>query len=217
MWSLSVELQFYILAPLLLALLGRLPSVEWRLAMLGSLVVVSCCSQTLSAGNFEHMALVNRIWQFALGFIAFELSQMTHIRCHPTPLVSTIASVKSISALPSPSFHSTNWKCHDVVDRGLYYGLPLLIVVGVCVPLYSWTVGMLLKASHIQGDRVLLLGLVVVLLARGKKHAALSSTTLGTFVGDTSYSIYLCHWPLFVLARYMKWTSIFTLTRKLGR
>ena len=161
------------------------------------------------------MALVNRVWQFALGFFAYELRQddernkCVRSSCYPRLsgvdpfLLTATAKLSPSIAVAQPSPHSKtgeNRRLAYAVEQLAYYALPALIAAGVCIPLYSASLGTLL-GRQIQLDRLFLLALVVVLLARRGPHAALSSSA-ACFLGDASYSIYLVHWPIFVWARY---------------
>ncbi|KAI6234267.1 Acyltransferase [Aphelenchoides fujianensis] len=73
-WSLCAEIQWYILAPLFFSIL-ELYSRSARLLILSLISALSFAVQWNSSGNFEHMALVNRLWQFLLGIVAFEQQQ----------------------------------------------------------------------------------------------------------------------------------------------
>ena len=193
------------------------------MSALFSLVAASCVSQTFSYGNFEHMALINRVWQFALGFIAYELRQIgekssvySRLGDVDPLLPSTDAKSEKTDAQVETSTHPAiieNRRFAYAAEQLAYYALPALIAAGVCIPLYSASFGSLL-GRHIQLDRLFLLALVVGLLARRGPHAALSSTT-ACFLGDASYSIYLVHWPIYVVSKYLAFVYSFSYFRKL--
>ncbi|KAI6174815.1 hypothetical protein M3Y97_00963400 [Aphelenchoides bicaudatus] len=74
LWSLSVELQFYLIAPFLIVFLNQLlPFV--KPFVVGWLALASFLYQWNATKNTEHMALCSRIWQFMFGFLAYYLSK----------------------------------------------------------------------------------------------------------------------------------------------
>ena len=170
------------------------------------------------------MALINRVWQFALGFVAYELRRCRD-KCGSSaysglgdvdPLLpptdaKSAQKIAPLSLSPHPTI-AKNRRLEFAVEQLAYYALPALITAGVCIPLYSASLGTLL-GGHIQLDRLFLLALVVVLLARGGPHAMLSSS-VACFLGDASYSIYLVHWPIFTISKYLFFARIFAFSRK---
>ncbi|KAI6174810.1 TPT domain-containing protein [Aphelenchoides bicaudatus] len=75
LWSLSVELQFYLIAPFLIVFLNQLlPFV--KPFVVGWLALASFLYQWNATKNTEHMALCSRIWQFMFGFLAYYLSKV---------------------------------------------------------------------------------------------------------------------------------------------
>ncbi|KAI6220888.1 hypothetical protein M3Y99_01585000 [Aphelenchoides fujianensis] len=72
-WSLSAEVQFYLLVPLVFFLFDRLDRRNGRtkFGALGTISIVSFLLQVLADREAGHMALQCRLWQFFAGFFAF--------------------------------------------------------------------------------------------------------------------------------------------------
>lgn len=63
LWSLSVEVQFYLFVPLLIYLTQKI-STQRRIFFVSSIALISFLIQITSSHDFEHMALLSRVWQF---------------------------------------------------------------------------------------------------------------------------------------------------------
>ena len=76
-WSLCVEMQFYAIAPLPIAIAmrgigGGGCRPRSRFALFGALAAFSFSAQTFAhSTDAQHMLLTSRLWQFYVGFIAF--------------------------------------------------------------------------------------------------------------------------------------------------
>ncbi|KAI6190372.1 Acyl-transf-3 domain-containing protein [Aphelenchoides bicaudatus] len=71
-WSLSCEIQFYIIFPLFFICILVLNYLHFALkfGFIVAVIVYSFISQTLNGGDSGHMQLHNRLWQFFFGFLA---------------------------------------------------------------------------------------------------------------------------------------------------
>ncbi|KAI6185716.1 Acyltransferase [Aphelenchoides besseyi] len=85
-WSIAVEMQYYLCVPPLFALIKQLNRLHWTLSrfLVLAMIAVSGCFQMIGTENSEdkHMLLISRLWQFAVGYFAFDLRSW-HTRQSP--------------------------------------------------------------------------------------------------------------------------------------
>lgn len=190
LWSLGVEEQFYLVFPLLIAVVSRIASKNHlrRVLLIGSFLVITLSfvfSLFLSYGfrllplpeRFAFYSPVTRAWQLGAGVVIG--------LCPVSPVTS-----KAKTRL---------WTLGAVI------GLGLIVISGVYLNQYTSYPGL------VGGLPVLGAGLIL--------FGALKSEQLGTmkfgilsYLGDMSYSLYLVHWPLLViLQRAFSDTAIISL------
>lgn len=174
-WSLSVEEQFYVLWPVLIAVLGlvgRRRPLLWRAS---GLVVVTAASFVASvvltsadpAGAY--FVTHTRIWELGLG------------------------SLLAVAA-------HRGWRMRAALPRAVAGWLGLAMVATATV-LFS-------GATDFPGYAALLptVGAVLVIAAAGDdvpgSPRLLLSRRPAQVLGDISYSVYLWHWPVVVIAPY---------------
>jgi peptidoglycan/LPS O-acetylase OafA/YrhL len=75
LWSLAVEIQFYLIVPFLMLVLSFV-HINVRILTVALIASISFWIQFNLTGNKEHMSLHGRIWQFMFGFIAFYINQI---------------------------------------------------------------------------------------------------------------------------------------------
>ena len=179
-WTLGVEEQFYLIAPLLLygwvRLRGRPgrrnPAVTAMIAL--ALASLAACFRASShyGAEFVFYALIFRFWELAAGVLWFQWAAQ---RRGPLPRFST----------------SLSWSAWLAVALT---GVTLALSRAEAFP-WPWALGAVAGALLLIGDpRVPPNDHVRRLLAR----------PIMVWIGQRSYSLYLWHWPVFVLFR---WTA----------
>lgn len=168
-WSLSIEVQFYIILPLVLAPLRHFrrntsSSSLWLLFLgFGSFILMLFMRRGDPAAAFY--LLPARIWEFMAGGLAWSLSQGA--RQHGKGLLS----------------------------KSVFWGMVaiLLLCVSDLVPLDS--------GSWPNWGTLLVVGATATAIMVGPGLKVIGSPFL-KFLAQRSYSLYLWHWPLLVLANY---------------
>lgn len=88
-WSLGVEVQFYLLFPFILLLLGKLPGKRSRLYGVVALAVLSLLSNFIIHNRtFNFFSVSSRFYEFAFGAIAFYIGQVVTQRGPWIPLLT---------------------------------------------------------------------------------------------------------------------------------
>ncbi|KAI6177849.1 hypothetical protein M3Y97_00952100 [Aphelenchoides bicaudatus] len=178
LWSLSVELQFYLIAPFLIMFLGELLQ-SVRPFVVGWLAFASFLYQLNATKNIEHMALCSRIWQFMFGFLAYYLSK------------AFVANQKT-----NESEDSISVIRHKLTDFSLNYGATILFIILVNIDITG------VKAYN----RLLLLFCTIVCISYPNSNILLTNKLI-VWLGDISYSVYLIHWFVFEAYRYSYFKS----------
>ena len=174
-WSLSIEWQFYLVLPLLLAAAWRLlpaankPLQVLVLLLLSMLLSMAwCCHLAQKDAGAAFFSLGARAWELQAGAVVAVLHRL------------------GATALP--------------VGNGRVRAA--LVVLGWSMVLASAVAG--LSAQHWPGPWTLLPVLGCALVVWGGPLAALRGVTDNRLVqrlGDWSYSIYLWHWPVWVFVQ----------------
>jgi peptidoglycan/LPS O-acetylase OafA/YrhL len=172
-WSLGVEEQFYLVIPLLIALLARLRP---RL-VLPSIVIVCALSLLLAAHDVRlapaqaFYQLADRAWELGIGvaLAVFELDRriLRLVALQLSPALTNLAAFVGLALIFAPLFLFTS--------RSPFPGLAALPSV------FGTAILIALPASFINRRLLALAPLV--------------------FIGRVSYSWYLWHWPLLSFLR----------------
>lgn len=179
-WSLGVEEQFYLIAPLFLfAALATHANSRRRLvgvagiALLAVASLLACYYFGFTRGSrFVFYQLAFRFWELAAGVLLYLLG----------------TRIGTLEGRAARLCRASGW-------IGL---LLVLLAMGLPKPAaYPW-----LRATVAVAGTLLLIGLPAM-ERRDALHPLLTSRA-AMWVGHRSYALYLWHWPVFVLAR---WTT----------
>ncbi len=181
-WSLGVEEQFYLVVPILLFGWFSLRSRGSRRAMIFAALIVALAIASLAFARWAQThaplhafySLASRFWELAVGVLLF---LFTHTR--------------------NPQAHAQ--KSVAVANITGFVGVGLLIASYVYTPIaqFPWPYAVLAVAAS-----ALLIGVTGADPPRDIVRDILASRVL-VAIGLRSYSLYLWHWPVFVL---MRWT-----------
>ena len=176
-WSLGVEEQFYLVFPLLFLawILGR-RRFSVGLFCGGVALSLVCALWLAKANQISAFYLIwSRFWELGAGVLLFQLMSM---RGH------------SFDTDSPPSVHANRWALASllVLAGGLWLATPGAAPMPSSILSVVGTLGVL---GFVHGRPT---GMVRGML----------SLAVVRFIGRISYSLYLWHWPVFVLAR---WTT----------
>lgn len=171
-WTLAVEMQFYVLYPLLLLALRKVylyKFLQFRFIYVGLTLLsfLLCMYWLKTKADYAFYLMPARGWEFMLGGLAF--LYMKEIR----------------GAL-------------NRVSSGLLYGLLMLLICSI-----SWSSG---KYPWPSVFALLPTLATALILALAKELAWFRNRGI-QFFGNISYSLYLWHWPVYVL--YRKYEFVF--------
>lgn len=192
-WSLSLEEQFYVFWPVLLAslaLIARRTSPRWRISLLaGGMMVVFTASLTWSAVSINRAPIVayfstfTHAWEFAGG---------------------------GLLALGMTVLRRSRWSEMERV-RAIFSWLGLGMVVFSALTFSG-------KSSFPGWIALLPVGGALLVIAAGVSTSRIQSplplkSRPVQFIGSASYSIYLWHWPLIVTVPYVTGNALGTATK----
>ncbi|CAJ0605656.1 unnamed protein product [Cylicocyclus nassatus] len=180
-WSLCVEMQWYLLVPLLFCLQSLLLSRK-TLFYLG----IALASMVFYFSVDKDIAFYNvfaRVWQFCAGIMAF-------IWQHD----SNEANTKS----ERPAYNDGQLRGggYCTTSRLMRYVSWAAFILAVPI-LFYWT----RLAKDIARMEVTVMTAALILAGKRYQIAALIKPGM-VFVGEISYALYLIHWPVFIVMKY---------------
>lgn len=175
-WSLAVEEQFYLVFPFMF--LAWLSGGKGRVLSIGLFTVAAVASmifagwQSTVSPTEAYFLTPSRFWELAAGVLLFQLTQQK-------PVIETES--------PAPWRGVVGALSLVVLLCGLAFSSPAHFPFPGALPAVAGTMGVIYCLHRYQHLRRL--------------HALLGNAPL-VYVGRISYSLYLWHWPVFVLFRW---------------
>uniref|UniRef100_A0A7E4W306 Acyltransferase n=1 Tax=Panagrellus redivivus TaxID=6233 RepID=A0A7E4W306_PANRE len=191
-WSLGVEMQYYVFAPLILWVVAKFPLPLLLISLISAISWGSQCLITDKAVSFGFVGC--RLWQFMIGTAAFYITRP------PDNGYTLLVDAESQSETPQDA--NSVWK-------RLWYTLTVFsLSLLVFLPFISRPI---VKDTAIASRLIasLLTGIMITFGAEAITISPIPSPILKAlhYVGDISYSVYLVHWPLVIMSKYL---DIFT-------
>ncbi|CAB3406798.1 unnamed protein product [Caenorhabditis bovis] len=194
-WSLSVEMQFYVHAPLLLLVASKCH--DYRILYASTVFIASLAYHLLADSDTSFNSVFCRIWQFVAGSFAFNISEY----------------FKELDVNPKNEFLLLDQDDHDDDDLDIEQASPKLR--GPSLPrlpfqtaLYISLILLLILSffpeelpSKILRITCTLLTAVIITAGTLVDQNPLNNRHL-VYFGDISYALYLVHWPLYVYVKF---------------
>ncbi|CAO4373403.1 unnamed protein product [Caenorhabditis nigoni] len=184
-WSLSVEVQFYLLVPFIF-LIGRLFKSPFREIYYSVIAISSFIFHVISPTSVAFNSVFARIWQFSIGMMAYFI----------------VDNRKDNTILYEPeTMHSQAKQSSEENEvarkpEGLGKILWLKNII-----LISSVVIMLTPIELTSlGTRALITIFTGLLILFDVKNLLLNSRLL-IYIGDISYALYLIHWPIYAYVK----------------
>uniref|UniRef100_A0A8R1HZ43 Acyl_transf_3 domain-containing protein n=1 Tax=Caenorhabditis japonica TaxID=281687 RepID=A0A8R1HZ43_CAEJA len=182
-WSLSVEVQFYAIVPVIF-LIGSAMKGEWRIGFYGCLCAISSIYHFSSSPDFAFNSTLARIWQFLIGMITYFqfVSGSNNDGYSPIVTIEDGGEIRDEAVKNVPTSLENFTKYFFLAPMVCIAFCPIELSPNCLRPIFTVFTGIIMFLSI--DDKVL-----------GHKFL--------TYLGDISYSLYLVHWPIVAYAKMM--------------
>ena len=190
-WSLSVEIQYYLIAPFLIY---RIYVSEHPLT--GTVIVgwVSLAFQILTQ-EFETISfgfVFSRVWQFMIGSFVFYLEQQSKLTQDPLEDEAQLVESGELR-------DQRKYSCKTSLG---YHTIRILIMISLFAITFMPTLSTnFFYTILVRVTATLLTGIAMY---AGWDHEPNFFSNICVYFGDISYSVYLIHWPVIILAKYVQ-------------
>ncbi|GMS86425.1 hypothetical protein PENTCL1PPCAC_8600, partial [Pristionchus entomophagus] len=206
-WSLGVEIQYYLVAPFIYALVRQVKTRTVRIVSYAGLSTVSFFFYLSADGAARFNSPLCRCWQFLLGSIAAEMAGGSYS-------AKNKATEKKYALLNDTERDNDKEALLEqppdveVVNSVMAYSKPVSQSLRTCLVVI---LVVYLASPFPFGERIGAIGvslIVACLLASSdyEYHFMLSNRYLA-YLGDISYALYLVHWPVIVFFGYKMETT----------
>lgn len=207
-------MQFYLFAPLLIAILvsmRRRPTAAAFLAIMSISYSLQALAAQLQLPNFAFYFPLCRLWEFTAGIAAHLASipsRATHMKlaesneivsCERDSLVETGVETKKFAADIESSQRSSSLK---PLTPSIYVLFTLTMPVMMFAPTASMVRPQILRL----GTCVATASLIYIgdgVNSNEQQQPLRMAVQLLAYLGDMSYALYLVHWPVILFAKYM--------------
>ncbi|CAO4377400.1 unnamed protein product [Caenorhabditis nigoni] len=171
LWSLSVEIQFYLLVPFIFLGLQYLKNDYQRFVAVSLITLFGYIAYAMAMDKFAFNFMPLRLWQFSAGFMAVFWNRM---RVNTSP---TEKEKQSIHIIRYSNSHA------DIFTLSLS-------VLGLCL---------LPNQNNVLILRPLITMCTAFIIASETNNYQILSSKLLGYIGDISYVLYLVHWPIIAI------------------
>ncbi|EYB96088.1 hypothetical protein Y032_0154g3026 [Ancylostoma ceylanicum] len=179
-WSLSVEMQWYFLVPLIF--LSQRLITNWRKSFFTVIALLSIVFYSRVDDMTAFYSVYARIWQFCFGIIAYLAQE------------NQAPSQVHLEERTMDGYEPAQSRKSGDVCYGLLVATVILLFLTFLVFCFSWSP---FSKSLL---RIIITILSAIMIFIGSRHQTiLLANHIFAYVGDISYALYLVHWPIFVI------------------
>ncbi|EFP01724.1 hypothetical protein CRE_23545 [Caenorhabditis remanei] len=182
-WSLSVEIQFYLIIPLIY-LIGSKFSVKIKYLFYISIACISYTFSAISTPTVSFNSVFARIWQFLTGFLIYMLSNpLCQYKIIPQ---NDENDEKECQKLLENKNIQNYQKCSVIIlSLSFFLTFGLIFIVFMPIPLDS---------QFLRPLTTITTGMLIIF---SKNDQKILTNRVLTYFGDVSYALYLVHWPMY--------------------